>query len=110
MIAHASQPNIRSSLPRFSHKLPVLDVLLKHCNCCFCLANWFSDDVRSTLAVLGIGSESQSLGQVKATDPQSGDVGKLDEMQSSHAVSGDTSTKSDKESVAEKSKESSDAS
>lgn len=93
-----------------SDKLTVLDVFLKHSNFCFCLANLFFDDVRSTLAVLGLVSESQSLGQVKATQLQSGDVGKLDETQSSHAVSGDTSSKSDKELVAEKSKESSDAS
>lgn len=64
--------------------------------------------VRSALTILGISSESQNSGQVNAT-PQSEDMGKPDQTHSGHALSGDTS-KSDKEVVAEKSKQSSDAS
>ncbi|KAL3536521.1 hypothetical protein ACH5RR_004982 [Cinchona calisaya] len=78
LIAHASQPNIRSSLPR------------------------------SVLVVLGIASDSQNSGPTKPTHVETGEMGKSEHTQSSHAYSGDTS-KSDKEVVTDKSKESPDA-
>ncbi|CAI9097243.1 OLC1v1033622C5 [Oldenlandia corymbosa var. corymbosa] len=64
---------------------------------------------RSVLAVLGLASDAQSSALPKPTNPQPGEKSELEPSQSSHVQSGDTS-KSDKEVVDEKSKESSDAS
>lgn len=94
LIAHASQPNIRSSLPRFNQKL--LKYLRKtHLFLPFSdLVNSIGCNVfRSVLVVLGIALDSQNSNQTQTTQPQSADT-----------------CNSDKAAETEKSKESSAAS
>ncbi|XP_027065650.2 uncharacterized protein [Coffea arabica] len=78
LIAHASQPHIKSSLPR------------------------------SVLVVLGLASDFHNSDLTKPTHSETGELGKSEHTHSSHAQSEETS-KSDKEVVTDKSKESSDA-